>query len=112
MRKAASLKPRENVIKKIVRDVVREEMVPVEKRITDELDTKLETFQENIIEAIGKKNDSLRSDIATMKDEIVGELKKVREEQTVLNGKSEKVNDLETRIEVLEALHPEGQHST
>lgn len=47
-----------------------------------------------------------------MKDEIVGELKTMREEQTMLNGRTAKLNLIEDRADKLEDIHPQGQHST
>lgn len=87
----------ENVIQKIVRSVV-----------VQELKTALDSFKEALLGAIDQKNDDLRNDISQMKDEIVGELKMVREEQTMLNGRTAKINQIEKRIEKLEQIHPHG----
>lgn len=56
--------------------------------------------------------DEQKSDIATMKDEIVGELKTIREEQVMLNGRSAKINKIEDQVEELQKIHPRGQHLT
>lgn len=69
-------------------------------------------LEERILGRIETHMFEQRSDIATMKDEIVGELKTIREEQTILNGRSAKINDIEERVEKLEEIHPQSQHAT
>lgn len=91
----------DSVIKKVVRDVVKEE-----------LKSGLDSFKLDLLEAIEEKNYNLRSDVAKMKDEIVGELKTIHEEQTMLNGRTAKINQIEDQVEKLEDIHPQGQHST
>ncbi len=84
----------ENVIQKIVRGVV-----------IQELKTALDSFKEALLYEI-------RNDLAQMKDEIMGELKTVREEQTMLNGRTVKINQIEDRVKKLEQLHPHGHAAT
>ncbi len=59
----------EPAIKKIVREVVREELVPVKKEILGELDGKFNLFSEQL----QKFFDEFRSDMVSLKDEIVGD---------------------------------------
>lgn len=65
---------------------------------------------DDLLESIDKKNYDLRSDIAQMKDEIVGELETARQEQTMLSGQHSRVIDHEERLEKLEKIHPQGLH--
>ncbi len=100
----------QTIIKKIVREVVKEEFVPVEKRIYAEMDRKFNLFQTAIIESVKGLLQDFRNDFVTMKDEIVGELQAMREEQTFLNHRSMKINQIEDDVENLKVIHPENKH--
>ena len=83
----------------------------------ESIEKKFEIFELRILLAFDRKMDEIkdymveqRSEIASIKDEIIGELKTMREEQTILNGRSAKINKIEDRMEDLEKIHPQGQH--
>ncbi|MBI4067487.1 hypothetical protein HY407_03815 [Candidatus Gottesmanbacteria bacterium] len=97
-----------NVFKKIVREVVRDEILPVEKRLNARMDIKLEGFKEEIVSEVKGLLTKLRSDFAKMKDEIVGELKGMREEFTMHQGQHDEIKD---RLDKTDAIHPLGRHS-
>ena len=112
----------ENFFRKIIRTVVNEELTtPLERfqnAILRTIDGKnaailglIEKKNNALLEAIDKKNYDLRSDLAKMKDEIVGELQTVRQEQTILSGQHSRVIDNEERLEKLEEIHPQGHHA-
>ncbi len=52
-----------------------------------------------------------KEEFFTKEDEVLKELKTVREEMQVLNGLHQKVNNQETRTEKLEEIHPNNKHS-
>ena len=91
----------EPVIKKIIRDVVREEVTPV-------IGQQLSSFEEKILNYF----EMFRSDMAKLKGEIVKELETARQEQTILAGKADQINDIETEVEQLKAIHPKFTHAT
>lgn len=83
----------------------------------ESVDKRFEIFELRIVLAFNRKMDEIkdymveqRSEIASIKDEIMGELKIIREEQTILNGRSAKINQIEDRMEDLEKIHPHGHH--
>lgn len=83
----------------------------------ESVDKKFGIFELRIVLAFNRKMDEIkdymvgqRSDIATMKDEIMGELKTIRKEQTILNGRSAKINKVEDQVEELIKIHPHSQH--
>jgi len=75
--------------------------------ITRVLDDRLETkVREVVKEELG--NFPTKDEFYNSMDQIMGELKATRQEQTILAGKS---SDHEERIESLEKIHPNYQHS-
>ena len=112
MLKISGKKPTETVFKNIVREVVREEIKPVEERLIKGLDIKFSQFKDEIIFSIKAMLTDFRSEMAGMKDEIISELVKSREETTILKGDHQRVLDLEDKMEDLEKIHPQGQHPT
>ena len=87
--------------KKIIRDVVREEVTPV-------IGQQLISFEEKIL----KYFETFRSDMVKLKGEIVKELETARQEQTILAGKADQINDIETEVEQLKAIHPKFTHAS
>lgn len=63
------------------------------------------------VENIAKSIKDRLEDIMNMLDEVMGELKTVREEQTILASQHGRVLDLEEKTEKLEKIHPNWQHS-
>lgn len=57
-----------------------------------------------------KMFDEFKSDFIKLKDEIIGELKAVREEQEILSSQHGRVLDLEENVEKLQRIHPHNQH--
>lgn len=83
----------------MIKSVVREEMQSFGVDLKNE-----------IIDAVKDVLTGFRNDMVSLKDEIVGELKTNREEQTMLNGRTMKINNIESRVEKLEKIHPQGTH--
>lgn len=90
--------PTTNVFKTIVREVVRDELLDMEERLEANLDAKLD---EKI------KNLPTKEEFFSTTDQIMGELKTIREEQTMHQGQHDEVTD---RLEKLESIHPSHQH--
>ncbi len=73
--------------------------------------------QENLNLELGQTLDDKLSHFPTKEefyskeDEVLRELKTVREEMQILNGFHEKVNQHETKIEKLDKIHPNNKHS-
>ncbi len=102
--------PDETVIKKIVREVVKEELKP--------FDLKFVSFKNEIIAAVRETNEKLfervekiRDETITSNDKVAGEIKTMREEQEMLNGRTAKINDVDNRVDRLEQIHPNCQHA-
>lgn len=93
--------PSDGVFKKIVREVVKEEITPV-----------LEEFKIDILHAVDQKNDKVVNEITIMKDEIVGEIKDMREDHEIVKGRHAQILAHDDRIEKLEKIHPQGHHAT
>lgn len=79
---------------------------------------RVERILENIAASQIKLQDELRDSfrefqslIQGLVDPIMGELIKNREEQTLLNGRSAKINHIEEKLEKLERIHPQNQHA-
>lgn len=98
-----------NVFKGVVREVVREEFQPVEKRLNEKLEIKFETHKEDILQGTKDLLTDFKSDFATMKDEIVGEIKAMREEFTIHQGQHDEITE---RLDKLGAIHPQGRHTS
>lgn len=82
-----------------VREDVKDQIRWAEQRIGDRIEDKLdETFRK------------YRDEVLTFKDEVVGEVKAMREEQTIHQGQHDNLTDLPERVEKLEEIHPNGQH--
>jgi len=134
----------ENVIKKIVREVIKGELKPFDSKLAgidnkfvgidnkfvgidnklvtidnrlDGIDNKFLSFKNEIISAVEKANEKLLEQVVKIKDEtitsndkIAGEIKTMREEQVMLNGRTAKINKIEDEVESLKQIHPNGQH--
>jgi hypothetical protein len=109
MKKGSAHTPTNNVFKTMVHTVVREELAPVEQRLNRRMDLKFEELKEDVVDSVKNIMGQFRNDIATIKDEIITELKAVREEQTILSSQHSRVVDLEEKMEKLERIHPQGQ---
>lgn len=97
----------DTVLKKIVREVVKEELTPFEQK----LDLKFARFKEEIISSLKELVAEYRNDVVQMKDEFVGEMRAMREEQTMLNRRTSQINEIDDRVEKLETIHPHHQHT-
>lgn len=88
-------------IKKIIREVVKEELSPLEKRLAD-----------TIVEQVTQVVKTYRNDVNKMKDEIVGELQKFREETSVLDLKRQhkRLLDIDKDVDQLKDIHPNFTH--
>lgn len=98
---------KDSIIKSIVREVVREELKTVEAGLMAKMDRAFSDFRTEIMLAFRE----MMNELTTMKLEILGELKTVREEQAILNGRSAKINDIEDKMEKLEKIHPGFTHA-
>ncbi len=92
---------KDSLIKTVVRGVVKEEVK-----------TGFDEFEVRMKQMFDKMASLLKNDLMTIKDEIMGELKTVREEQTMLNGRSVKINDIEDEVEQLKNIHPKFTHAS
>lgn len=76
------------------------------KAIRDILNDALNSLREEFIERFADKNDlkrfALKDDLVSFKDEILGEIKSLREEVTIVTGYKNQIEDHEVRIEKLE----------
>lgn len=52
-----------------------------------------------------------KSDMAAMKDEIVAELQRTREESTIHKGPHDRFDEIEQRVEKLGHIHPHGHQA-
>lgn len=107
MIKTPNKKSNGNVFKSIVRGVVREELVVMEKR----QDKKFDNLTRNVTEKIDEKFDEnfikYRDEVLTKMDKAIAEMKKKNEEIAVHAGQHAQIND---RLEGLEKIHPDGKH--
>ncbi len=78
------------------------------KRITATHDALTQTIELKTASPIQQH----RNEMLTMKDEIVGEIKAMREEQISHQGQHQELNDLPERVERLEKIHPAGSHTS
>lgn len=112
-KKVKKSKPSGNVIKKIVREVVKEELKPI-KGVLGKVEERMERRFFNLESRFGKLEDKVetyfrkfRDEVLTSLDPIMGEIKAVREEQAAHTLNHEDIND---RLDTLESIHPAGQH--
>lgn len=110
MLKTSAKKPQETVFKNIVREVVREEIKKEIAPFRSEIKKDFILFKDKVLGEVREIMKKFRNDLAGMKDEIIGELVKSREETTILRGDHQRVLDLEDKVEDLEKIHPQGQH--
>lgn len=103
--------------KKALKKPTKLSLNSIQKVIEQTVNPKFEIFELRILLAFDRKMDEVkdymveqRSEIAAIKDEIMGELKTIREEQTILNGRSAKINKIEDQVEELIKIHPHGHH--
>lgn len=101
----------EPVIKKIIRDVVREEIKPIENRL-DSIENKIDKGFDIFLDRLEKYFFNFRSDMAKIQDKIVGEIQNFREENTILElkGQHHRLIQAEEEIENLKNIHPKNQH--
>ncbi len=100
-----------NVFKTVVRGVIREELQVVREEIhevREEIKNKLRNTQEQLEEKVENTYRKYRDDVLTKMDSLIGEIKTDREEQAAQSMLHE---ELEERVENLESIHPQGQHS-
>lgn len=62
----------------------------------------LQNIREIFSDEFDKAHLKLRDDVANFKDQIVSELKKLREEVTVVGGYKDQIEEHETRVTSLE----------
>lgn len=108
----------DTVIKKIVRDVVHEEIKPLENGLStlsvqvNSIENKIDKKFDLFLDKLEKYFFDFRSDMAKVQDTIAGELKTNRDEQVILNGRSAKINQIEDDVEKLQKIHPNYTHTT
>lgn len=98
--------PGEPVFKKIIREIVREEIKPELEIHKIEILSAFEKFGEKILVGVAQ----MRDEIITSNDKVAGEIRTMREEQTLLNARSAKINDIEDEVEKLRNIHPHNSH--
>lgn len=94
-------------MKSVIREVVKEELKPVEDRLSKRFDV----FEDKIITGVKSLLVEFKNDLIQMKLEILGELQKTREEQVLLNARSAKINKIEDDVESLKKIHPKFSHA-
>lgn len=93
----------ETFFRKVVRDIVREEL-------RDQLDPIARRIEEHVLSGVEELMYKFRNDLATMKDEIITEVRDMREEYEIMKGRHTQILDLENKVEKLEEIHPNGTH--
>lgn len=101
-----------NVFQTIVRKVVREELVDTEDRLTKKLDYRIDQRFAEFEEKIDEKLNKFRNEIMIGIDKITGMFKKHNDEHEILNGDHKRLVAIEEKVEILEKIHPQGQHAT
>lgn len=133
--------PNDTVMKKLVGNIVSQKLgdtlvgfetrvikaVQAEnKKLRGEVTLMIQKLHKNVSQMnnklwsdVTKTSNSLLTGVAQMRDEIItsndkvaGELKTLREEQTLLNGRTVKINEIENRVEKLEEIHHHGPHAS
>ena len=67
-------------------------------------------WKEDIKKDTNEKFEKVLNEITNIKDEIMGELKTVREEQELLSSQHGRILDLEDEIEILKKIHQQNSH--
>lgn len=98
--------PTDTVLKKIIRDVVKEEVKDQFDNFEVKIDAKFEKMTDKLVETVTK----IRDETITSNDKVANLLKTDHEEHDILNERSKKINKLEDDVEKLKSLHPHGQH--
>lgn len=83
---------------KAIRDVFSEEFSKNFKKAFDK------SFPQAFNESFSEARKTLKDDLITFKDQILTEIKKLREEVAVVIGYKDQIEDHETRIEKLEGV--------
>lgn len=100
----------QTIVRTVVREEVKSEVEKVEKRLDDKWDLRFSAFEERMDEKLENTFKKFRDEIMTAIDQLTGMFKKHFEEHEILNGQHKRINDLEDKVEVLETIHPQGQH--
>lgn len=82
----------------------------VKTSVSEEFAKHFPVYEEKMLDKIEKMLTNFRSDLTNMKLEILGELEKIRQEQTILNGRSVKINKIEDEVDKLKGIHPKYSH--
>lgn len=88
------------VFKKVVREVVKEELQGTEKKLKNEL----QGIEERLDRKIDNSFQKYKDEVVTGLDQVMGELQTIREEFTMHQGQHEEINE---RLEQLET-HPQS----
>ncbi len=88
-----------------IRPVTKEELRMQLTALKEEVVT---TVEERLESSFGKYRDELMTKL----DNIVGQLQDMRDEMAAGSGDHRRLIDVEDRVEKLESLHPEGQHTS
>lgn len=98
---------KDSVIKTVIRSTIREELKATEESLMVKVEQAFSEFQKEMFKAFRE----MREEFTTMKLEILGELKTTRQEQTMLNARSAKINKIEDEVESLKKIHPKFSHA-
>lgn len=106
-----------NVFQNIVRDVVKEELKPVKEDINllktrvntlnlkvNALDLKMDSVEDNLKDTFREYVDK----VLVSQDQVMGELKTIRQEQIMHQGQHDDLNGLPEKVEKLAALIQAG----
>ncbi len=113
MRKSTTFHYSEGDVKKIIKDefkTAKKDIIQeVTKHVTESVTRNVtDSVTKNVSESISEKFDQkitlFKNEIITLIDKIMGELKAIREEQTIIVSYKDHIEDHETRIGKLEEV--------
>lgn len=91
----------------VTRTILKEELSKFERKFEQKIDLKFDVQDEKFDKKL-KKN---QNEILGRFDDIVGQLKDMREANTITGSLHRRVLDLEDKTDILESIHPHGQHA-
>lgn len=103
-----------NIIREEIKEAFDSQNLKLDEKFQDfksDMLFALDKTKSSILDAVDQRNFQARSDLATMKDEVVGEIKDMREEYEIMKSRHEQILEHDDKIEKLERIHPLGQHA-
>jgi hypothetical protein len=92
------------VVYEVVDEVVEDKVTSiVEEKVTSIVEDKVTSIVvEKVTDIIAENNRTLRNEIIQFKDDILGEIVKLREDVAVVNGYKDQIEDHESRLVTVE----------